>query len=310
LETEIGFSNTKIAGESTKTSDTVLATMEFHIDAQLNDMVKGHVMLLHEEDDTPLEVDEGTITIGRDQGLSLTMGQMYLPFGTFETNMVADPLTLELGEIRESAIMATYVSGDISGSVYLFNGNIHNSDSSKLEQKGLSVVYEKDALHVGLDYISSIVDTNGLEGIMANTDVLTVDEMPYLNIDKYVPGTALHLKYTTDAFNIIVERVAAMKKFALSDGESALGANDGVLADMKPVTTNVEFGYNIDDATIAIAIQGSKDAENIFPKKKVMLGYSRSIFEKVGLGLELAKTTDYDEENTDTTFTTHLAVEF
>jgi len=305
LQTEASYSSNKTAADTTKSSDTVLATVELHIDAKLNDMVSGHIMFLHEEDDTPLEIDEGIIIIGHEQGFSVSTGQMYLPFGAFETNMVNDPMTLEMGEIRESAVMATYASNGFTGSFYIFNGNIHKMDTIKLEQKGVSLSYQKDAINVGIDYISSVVDSEVLQENMFDS----VNAV-YRPIKNFVPGTAFHAIYRNDNFNLIVERVAALKKFDVSDGETGPGLNDGTLADKKPITTNFEFGYNLGEDTFAIALQGSKDAEGIFPKKKVLLGYSRSIFEKVGLGVEVAKTTDYDNNNTDRSVTAQLSIEF
>lgn len=300
LETEAGFSNTKEGGDSNNSSDTVLATIELHFDAQLSDMVRGHVMLLHEEDDTPMEFDEGTITIGKDEGLSLTTGQMYLPFGVFDTNMVSDPMTLEMGETRESAIMLSYKTNGVSGSVYLFNGNIHQFDTTKLEHKGFRISYEKEQISFGLDYISSVAESEVLQAAMLDPNP-ALTETTYLPIDKFVAGSAIHAIYRSDTFSIIVERVAAVKKFA---------ATDAKLANKKPITGNVEAAYQLARYKIAIGLQGSKDAEGLFAKQRVLAGVSRDIFEKVGLNMELAKTTEYDKSKTDTTLTAQLAIEF
>jgi len=57
LEVEASFGEE--AGE--EVSDVVLATFELDIDADLNDWVRGHALLLWEEDDTePVDHDEGT----------------------------------------------------------------------------------------------------------------------------------------------------------------------------------------------------------------------------------------------------------
>ena len=37
--------------------------------------------------------------------VSITGGLLYLPFGVFETNMISDPLTLDLGEKRDPAVV-------------------------------------------------------------------------------------------------------------------------------------------------------------------------------------------------------------
>ena len=91
--------------EGTKESDITLATVELGLDAEITDWVNGHILLLYEEDDTPLCVDEGFITLGNLEKFPLyfAAGKMYVPFGAFETNMISDPLTLELGENNESS---------------------------------------------------------------------------------------------------------------------------------------------------------------------------------------------------------------
>lgn len=92
LEAEIGFSSDF---NNVDTSDITLATVELAFDAQINERVSAHVLMLHEDDDTePAEIDAGIIGLDLNGGWSLAAGRMYLPFGVFETHMVSDPLTL------------------------------------------------------------------------------------------------------------------------------------------------------------------------------------------------------------------------
>ncbi|MCW8853612.1 MAG: hypothetical protein OQK72_02815, partial [Gammaproteobacteria bacterium] len=56
VEVEYGYNEDYAKVDS---SDIVLATVELAIDATINDNVDISVGLLHEEDDTPLEVDVG-----------------------------------------------------------------------------------------------------------------------------------------------------------------------------------------------------------------------------------------------------------
>ena len=78
-------------------SDISLATVEVGIDAQISEWSSAHVLLLYEEgeEDDHVIIDEGTITLGNMDKfpLYLSAGKMYVPFGSFETNMISDPLT-------------------------------------------------------------------------------------------------------------------------------------------------------------------------------------------------------------------------
>lgn len=101
-------------------SDIVLATAELAIESSINENVDLLVSLLYEEDDTPLEVDVAVITLhDNDLPVSFSFGQMYVPFSTFDSSMISDPLTLELGEIRESSALLGYQSSGLLASMYV-----------------------------------------------------------------------------------------------------------------------------------------------------------------------------------------------
>jgi len=90
-------------------SDITLATVEVAIDAKIHQFVQGHVLFLWEEDKTEGIkdfIDEGTITISNPykSPYYLTAGKLSLPFGSFKTVFITDPMTLELGKINETVV--------------------------------------------------------------------------------------------------------------------------------------------------------------------------------------------------------------
>ena len=99
--------------ESGQTSDVTLATAELGVDVHPIDHVRGHILFVFEEDATdPIEVEEGYIRLdGEDKlPLYLQVGRQYLPFGYNESHFISDPPTLELGETRETAVVAGYAA--------------------------------------------------------------------------------------------------------------------------------------------------------------------------------------------------------
>jgi hypothetical protein len=297
VEVEFGMNtlDMKAGAPSEKSSGAALATVELGFDAKINDKVSGHVLFLFEEGDTPLDVDEGTITIGDEEKISVTVGQMYVPFGAFETNVVSDPLTLEIGETRESAIMVTAKSGDISASLYLFNGNTIETSSTDdtLEHSGVSLSYSKDGLDVGLDYISSLGDSDTFQAALDNGTGIAP-------VTSFVAGLSIHAMYTMGDFNVIVEQVSAQDKFT-------------ELGDLEPSATNIDFGYSLGDYSLGLSLQSTDDMQGLgIPESKTLLSYSRELYEGTGLAVEYA-TSDYydiDAEDSETTITVQLAVEF
>jgi len=121
IDLEVGYSDPY---DADSTSDVTVATVELGIAAQVTDWVAGEITLLYEQDEMDLEVDVATITVAPPDGRwFVNAGQFYLPFGVYETNLVSDPLTLEIGETRETSVQFGFESAGASGSVYVFNGD-------------------------------------------------------------------------------------------------------------------------------------------------------------------------------------------
>ncbi|MFW6052906.1 MAG: LbtU family siderophore porin, partial [Desulfosalsimonas sp.] len=202
LEAEAGYESIDYndpAEEDEDASDVALATMELGVDAVVNDYVSGHVLFLWEEDDTePVDLDEGFITLtgGANRPAYMSAGKMYVPFGNFETHMISDPLTLELGEARESAIQAGLEMNGFYGSVYLFNGDADEFDKdSHIDNYGANAGFvmesEKFSLDIGASYINNITDADSWEGYI--DDEIEEDAA----LDDYVGGLGAHAIMST-----------------------------------------------------------------------------------------------------------------
>ena len=98
-----------------ESSDVNVETFEVGLEAEPMEGVRGEASLLWEEGDSDsLDVDAAFIELGGTEALPLTVsaGRLYLPFGAFNGLLVSDPLTLELGETRETAVA---LSGEWNG---------------------------------------------------------------------------------------------------------------------------------------------------------------------------------------------------
>ena len=225
--------------EDIQESDITLSTVELGIDVVLNEYTKGHVLFLWQEDNTEqVEVDEGTITLGGTQDIPyyLTAGKMYVPFGTFNSHFVSDPITLELGETRESAVLVGYVNDYFDFSLGAFNGDIDkNGQENKIESYITSIkgtISSEDVedfeISLGASYISNIADSNGLEAEMVNGE-----------IENYVPGFSSFLSMNYKKLTFEAEYLSAMKKFEAGELSFENGEN------IKPSAWNCELAYAI-----------------------------------------------------------------
>jgi len=285
-------------------SDITLATVELGIDVDIIKHVKGHVLFLWEEDDTePVDVDEGFITLdGEDVvPLYLNVGKLYVPFGNFESHFISDPLTLELGETRESALTVGYVNKWMDVSVSAFNGDIDetgedNHIESYVAGASFSVPEElisNFGITGGVSYISNIADSDGLEG-----------ETPG-EIKDYVGGFNAFLSISfMDKFFLECEYLGALDEFEA--GELSFDGGNK----FQPKTWNFELAYAATDRLeVAVKYEGGDDLGDFLPEDQYGAAVTYGLFKNTSLSLEYLHG-EFENDDERDLVTTQLAVEF
>ncbi|MEE4379873.1 MAG: LbtU family siderophore porin [Candidatus Competibacteraceae bacterium] len=295
--------------EGPNESDIVLSTFELGIASQVTDWVEVGASLLYEED-ADLEVDVAFITIANFEAnpMFVTAGQIYVPFGAYETNMVSDPLTLDLGETRETALQGGFVSGDFNGSVYIFNGDNDKDGKNQISSGGINLGFSRELgdgeIVAGAGYLSDLGDSDTLQD--------AINDNQGDNDTDFVPAWTVNAIGRFGPFSLIGEYLAATKPFE----ETALPWQDG---GAKPAAWNLEVGYDFDwfrGSTVAIGYQGTRQALALeLPKQRFLATLSMEIYDSTALSLEWAYDEDYDINeggtgNDANTFVAQLAVEF
>ncbi len=301
--------------EGSETSDVVVATAEIGIAAQINDWVAGEIVLLYEEDDTELDVDVATITIANQDvtPFFFTGGQTYVPFGVFETGAVSDPLTLELGETRETVLQVGFENNGWSGSIFAFNGDMDEDSDDQVDQVGANLGYSHDfgngrSAIFGVSAISSLGDSDALQDAVDDTSP-----------SDYTGGVSAFASFSAGGWAILGEYLTATEEF---DSTTLAFNGDGA----KPSAWNVELDYETTvfgmPTSFAAAVQGTNQALALeLPETRYILAASTEIQENTTLSLELAHDEDYDSDDTASggvtgtgksadTLTLQLAVEF
>ncbi|UJS22628.1 LbtU family siderophore porin [Thiothrix winogradskyi] len=270
VEVEAGF----VSNADGDSSDLSVPTIELGIDNQINDKLDGHVLFLYEqgENDDNIAVDEATLTFKPREGLDVTAGRMYVPFGKFDSNMVSDPLTLEMAETQEEAVQLGVSSGDISGSAYLFKDDEDGGD--KIDDYGVNLDYSTDNVSAGVSYIS---DVN----------------------DKAAAGLGIHASATVGKASVIAEHIQ-VDAITLEDDSS-----------VEPSATNLEVGFDMgNDRTVAVAYQQTDAAESLeLPEKAAGIAYSMPVYEKASFAAEYMNNEAYDGSKEDV-ITLQVAYEF
>ncbi|MDH5301702.1 MAG: LbtU family siderophore porin [Gammaproteobacteria bacterium] len=271
-------------------SNISVAAVELAIDSQLSDDVFTHLLFLHEENKTPLGVDEATITlrnlVGKDT--ELVVGQFFVALGKLESYMVSDPLTLQLAETNEGAAQVSAPLGPLSGTIYAFQGKsgVIDQQHDNINKFGLRLEYSDDNLETGVHYISSFADTNGMHEAIENFDG-DPDNNSLAALQHSVAGAGVYVDYHNNAFSLVAEYIGALKKFNANDlGISNRGA--------QPAAHQLELSYFFGKHTFAVGHQGTIDAHAVsLPKSRWMAAASTKAKADTTLALELAHDTDY-----------------
>ncbi len=278
------------------TSDIVLATASLGVEADINEHVSGVITLLYEEDDTPLEVDEGTITVTSPSNFSATGGKFYIPFGVYNSHFVSDPVTLKLGETNESAAMVSYAKEGLplEFSAGIFNGAMDETgDKNKIDDFFASITATPiEGLTVGVYYLSDFAETARMEALVATRT-------------KTVAGQGAFFYYEYNKLSFIGEYITAAEEYNVAD----LDANSDGVGD-EPSAYDLEIAYHYNDAAeIALRLEGSSDFFD-WPQRQYGVAVGYGIYENVALAFEVL-TGEFDASDVKRTLATaQIAIEF
>ena len=278
IEVEATFTDMDDEWADNNSSDLDLATADIGIDVEFHEWVKGHILLSWNcEDDNDVGIDEADITLGGTENYPfyIKMGRLYVPFGSFESNMVSDPLTLEIGEIRDGAVqVGAETSMGLYFAVYAFNGEVDEAEEDdEIGCFGASAGYafENDnvSLDVGVDYINNILESG-------------MGELLEGDLKEYVGGASAHVLINFGPFGIIGEYVCALDEIENTDG----------LKHDEPSAWNAELGYTFQvsekEGTVAVAYQGTEECAGFLPEIRILGSVGLGLTDNLGVTLEYA----------------------
>ncbi|MBU0682352.1 MAG: LbtU family siderophore porin [Proteobacteria bacterium] len=298
-----------------ETSDLTLATVELGMEVHITEWSHTQLVLLYEEGEESdhLVVDQGTITLGnRDKfPVELTVGKKYLPFGSYLTSMVSDPLALELGEIGDTIAQVGFQAAGLYGSAYVFNGDINErGEDDKIDSYGANIglahKFGEFSYDFGMDWLNNVADTDGIGDYLSE---VVADEA----VVDYVPGFAGHILMAYGPVSFFAEYVGALASFDRTemtfDNEAA-----------RPEAWGVEVGYNTAllgrETLFTLGYQGTAEALALgLPEARYLASVRWNIIDDTSLALEYLHDEDYDNNQGGTgdnanIATMQLAVEF
>ena len=287
------------------TSDITLAKVELFVDTQFHELIGTHVQLIYEDDGTEtISLDEANFTLGNPDvyPVYLMGGRWKIPFGGgFDTDMSTDPLTLNLGESQESALLvgAAYEGAIIEG--YIYNGDTQKAGSGDhINQWGLNVGYggelEGIGFNIGAGYMNNIADSDGLTTALGNNTAA---------LGEYRSGYEIHGDIAVDALTVRGAYMTAIDSF--TGAEVAFNGGGA-----KPAAWVFETSYTTPilgkDTTFAGTVQGTEEALALgLPETRIGGAVTVGIVEYFSVTGEYLHDTDYGTGDGGTGNTGHTA---
>ena len=296
---------------NTDASDLALAKVELFFDANPAKYVETHVQLLFEDGNNNITLDEAWVTLGDTEEFPayLQAGFFAVPFGNFETDMSADPLTQSVAETKEAVALVGAEWGGFSAGGYIYNGDSQRSgNGNHIDQGGLFAGFsgesENVSYNIGGGLISNIADSDGVtSGAGAAATAL----------DEYIYGAAVHGIFGFGPVTLRGEYVTALDKF--TNAELPFGA-DGA----QPAAWHLEGAYAVylmgKETVFAVTVQGTEEALALgLPEYRYGGAVTVGVIDHVAVTAEYLHDEDYEVSNGGTgnsghTATLKLAVDF
>jgi hypothetical protein len=247
IEVEAAAESVNFAdGTADGSSDLTLATAQVGLGMKLTEKVRGNINLLFEEgafgdEDTDLEVDEAAIDINY-APLFGRFGRLYVPFGVYHSHFISDPLTLALGETRETALLLGYGHDLFSLSAFVFNGDAGRiGQEDHIRDWGASLVLTPaEGMELGGSYLTDLADSDA--GLISE-------------YRRRVGGWSSFATVERGPFGASAEILGAVKSFAAADLDA-----DGNGKGDKPLAWNLEVSWApVEQVELAARYEGSDE---------------------------------------------------
>jgi hypothetical protein len=295
-------------GPKDDTSDLVLEAAELAVDAEITDQLRTHIFFEFEEGES-VGVEEAIVLFRAEAVCVPDMscnspwyaggGKMIIPFGYYESHFISDPLTLELGETNETAVLVGTHRSFLNLAAGVFNGDLDETGGDDHIENffGMAlftlpqIAIPELRMMGGLSYSSNIADSDEL------TDFFE-DEFGSDTIEDYAAGAGAFVSIAfRGRYFLEAEWVSALETF--EEDRS-----------FKPEAWNLEFAVRPTDVfEIALRYGGSNDSLDFLPETQWGVVAVYDLFENTSIGIECLFN-EYENDDEVTMVTTQLAVEF
>ena len=300
---EIEATNNESFTADTTSSDLALAKATLYFEAQPHEMLQTYIAGVFNDGTASIDLDEGWVKVGEtdDVPAYVKAGSFVVPFGAFNTNMLADPLGLTLAETSEAPVQVGYSVGGLSGSVFAFNGDTQEiGEGDHFDKFGANLAFSTEvsgaSIDLGLSYINAIGESDTIEGAMGSATAMAGDNPS---------GIGLNAMVTSGPFNAIFEYITATDDF--DSGDVAFNGNNA-----QPAAYQFEVGYTTSllekDLVLAATYQTSEESQALgIAEEQYGVAATYSYLPGLDIGVEFMHQEDYSSSDGGTGLDGHNA---
>ena len=295
-----------------KESDLSL-TIDLAMDMQFSEWVNGFLLFQYSNGDDEVTLDEGFLEIRSEPksflynlSIFFKSGKYVIPFGLFETALISDPVTVELGETRKVAVEIGGEFSGFQGSVILFDDDIDiDAKESRFNTIALTAEYAFSTdffdMELGAGYSGNLIGSDGWTEFAVEEMMDAKEDGIRKIIRDKVAGFNFYASLHTGPLTVSAEHVAALDRVkwnlseSPSDAEDVTSLENGAAIDavevgIKPTVWHFEVSYGFDlfekESELAISYQSSEKSGEIVPDYRYAGALSISMLENLVLSLE------------------------
>ena len=253
-----------------------------------------------------IRLDRGWLTIGQlnRSPVYFSIGQVYAPFGSYNSNMVTTSSTQILGRVKDRMVTLGYDQFGVYAQVYGYAGETKPTSSEIIKHGGFNLGYRYDCenfgMEIGAGVIGNLAESQGMQDNIFGKPKTTVDGVITRGDERMtsrVYGLNGHAKATFyDTVTLLAEYIGASKSFDQTD---LMFNKHGA----KPMALNVEGSVNFNTVGRPSSIFAGYGWTNqalllAVPKQSFFAGYSVSPIKYVLAAVEYRYDINYNNSDT------------
>ena len=266
---------------ATQVRDLQTAKIEFGYTQTHNNLFESSLLFVYEENLTPFTLEQADIRVDIAPLTQMQFGLSVLPFGQFDSLMIAKPLTLELMESFETMVALKQITPQGEFRAFTYIGDSQTSSINQIEYGFGWKMPLRQTMSVDVGFNSNIADSNLIQEIDGGGGAG--------KIAKQIGAVNMVFEAQWEPYSLYIENMQTTRAFISGDLGGAISQSTRL------GVTHLEITAKLSDKhKMSVAFQQTNDAAFTgLPQSRISLNYQRQLHQRIYYALELSQTEDY-----------------